>query len=369
MFVILSNESGVASEIAAGLSTQGHQVFVETDVDVTDMRAVRAVVAERRPQAVLHMAFLDDAAACEADVDRAFLHNAESVINLVAATMEFKAVPCIWSPAQILGRSGDENEVPQPTSNWMESRIKGEVFLQRAAPMGLIVRSGPLICGDLAVNKERLQRGLTVGTAKVQPVLATWLGQVVNAALQAEMTGVLHVPTAGPAMSEQDVWCRIADVVDIPRSHLHVDTAAGAGAAILRSHRDLKLDVPPPWTSVLETTAEPDSGDLSSAKAAAVETLSVPASVDAASKAATDPEVVSEVPAVWAWVFDAGETKTWSVPSAVLCRAVVGKLFVEVGDEDHVLKGQKALHLTAGAAVRVTAPAAAVMVIVGIASD
>ncbi|MEM7675082.1 MAG: sugar nucleotide-binding protein [Myxococcota bacterium] len=354
MFVIVANKVSVADDIAAGLANEGHKVRVETEVDVTDMRTVRGLVAEYQPRAVLHMAFLDSVASCEVDVERAFLHNAESVINLVAATMEFHAVPIIWSPAQILGRGGTEDDEPQPNSTWTESRAKGEVFLMRAAPTGLIVRSGPLLSHDLSIEKERLRRGLTVGTVKVQPVLARWFGRFLHVALRAELNGVLHMLSAGPEQAENEVWSRIAEAVGLPTTGLRVDTAAGTGSAVLTSRRTkamAQLGVPPAWTDVFQPASEAPS---------------VSPSVGAKPAKAKEqpPVVVSERPPVWAWVFEAGETKTWTVSTSVLCRVVTGKVLLEEGEQDHVLKAQKAVHIASGSTVRVTAPTSAVVIVV-----
>ena len=366
MIVILARDKAVASGVQQGLVDAGHDAEVVVDVDATNMRAVRSIIAELRPKAVLHMAFLDDAVACEANPDRAFLHNAESVINIAAATLEFAAIPVIWSPAHVLAGAGHrgEDDAPTPTSTWTESRIRGEVFLRRAAPRGLVLRSGPVLSPGLASEAQRLSGGVTSGSALVQPVLAPWLGTVLSAALANALQGVIHVPSAGPARPEHEIWKDIARRVGAASTLVQVDPMAGASSAVLKCERAGELGglgEPPDWTQGLV---------VKGVDAAAANDDQTPESNGAGSAAPppTDaPQPVSETPRVWLWVLKAGDTHRWTAPCAVAFQVAAGKAFVESDGEDTVLKGLKHIELASGSELRITVPEPTVVVVVALA--
>ncbi len=347
MILILARDLGLADGVRGGLEAAGREVLIQTDVDVTSMRSVRGVVEQRRPQAVLHLAFIDDPARCESNPDEAFLHNAESVINLAAATLEFKAVPVIWSPAQVLAGAGHRAEAddPQPTSTWTESRIRGEVFLRRATPKGLVLRSGPIVSPDLSREAERLRTGITVGSAQVQPVLAAWFGRVLDAALTAELSGILHLTSEGPIRPEHEFWLELARHLDLAESRVNVDPLGGAGNAVLTSDRtaELALDaLPPAWTTALSEVPAPTSA------------------------APDGPLVVTTEPSVWVWSLAPGAPERWTPPRPIIVQAVTGKAFVEAGDEDWTLKPTEQRAVPAGAALRVTVPEPTVLIVVGV---
>lgn len=360
LVLILARDLGVATGVQEGLREVGYEAEVEAEIDATNMRAVRSAVDQRRPKAVLHMAFLDDPVACEANADRAFLHNAESVINLAAATLEFEAVPIIWSPAHVLAGASQRGEdgPPQPTSTWTESRVRGEVFLKRAAPRGLILRSGPVLSTGLVTEARRLEDGVTVGSAVVQPVPATWLGRVVYAALEAGLHGVIHVPADGPTRPENEVWQGIAARVGRSAASVNTDPRAGSGMAVLKCEREseLGLGAPPDWTEALRSPARWARGPGFSSEASAA-----PPSFDGGA-----PQLVCGGPSAWVWVLRPGDARRWTPPTAVTLHAAVGKAFIEAQDDDLAVKGDKRVSLAAEVEVRVTVPETTVIVIVGL---
>ena len=368
MILIFSRDLGVATSVQAGLVDKGREVEIETDIDATNMRAVRTAVADRRPKAVLHMAFLDDVQACEETPDRAFLHNAESVINLAAATLEFEAIPVVWSPAHVLAGSvaRGEDGPPQPSSTWTESRIRGEVFLRRAAPRGLILRSGPVLSAGLATEARRLREGVRCGSAVVQPVLGRWLGQVLDVALKAQMQGVLHAPSAGPAQPEDEIWRRLAGRLGISSSSIEVDPSAGVGSAVLQCDRAAELvglGPAPDWTEVLSRSegASPQRHEEEASTAVPKSGEGVPQGL---APPTGSPISVATEPSVWVWNLRPGDASRWTPPTDVRVQAFTGKAFVEMNHDDVVLKGVKQAVLTAGTEVRITVPETTVLVMV-----
>ena len=191
----------------------------ESDFETTSMRDVRRVVAAHEPTGVVWMASSEDVVAAETDEDRAYLENAEAVINLAAATMEFSATPILVSTPEVFGQRGgpwSEADEPQPRSVWAESRRRGEILLMRAAPRALVLRVGPLLSRGLVAERDVLAEPVEVGAARrVSPIGIDALGDAIEALLAADVAGVVHVAPDEPAVRERDLWIALAEALKI----------------------------------------------------------------------------------------------------------------------------------------------------------
>ena len=196
-----------AEALVQGLAGGGPAEVVE--VAVTDMRAVRAAVQARRPEAVVLSAWRD-AAGAEADPDRAFRVSAEAAINLAAAALEFACRPVFLSVADVFGQVGgpfDVSDPPQPSAIFAEAALRGERFLRTASRgQGLVVRSGPWI--------ESIEAALRAGEraptrSKVTPVRLGDLGRALRGWLGD--AGLVHAATAGPAVDVAALYRTVAE--------------------------------------------------------------------------------------------------------------------------------------------------------------
>jgi mannose-6-phosphate isomerase len=221
ILVLRGREAGIES-LVKGLEEAGAKATVDRDVDLTSMRGVRAAVERARPKAVI-MGGWDDAEACEADPDRAFVENAEAAIHLAAACLEFKAVPILLSTAEVFGRSGgpwSESDEPAPMSTWARSRLRGEEFLRRAAKTHLILRTGPVLYDGLESERARLEAGRIeeAEDEMVTPIGAGELALAIHALLSADASGLFHVAPLEPAVSRADFWREVAKIFGKPSS-------------------------------------------------------------------------------------------------------------------------------------------------------
>jgi len=178
-------------------------------VDVTDMRAVRAVVEARRPEAVVLSAWRD-AAGAEADPDRAFRVSAEAAINLAAAALEFECRPVYLSVADVFGQVGgpfDVSDVPEPSAIFAEAALRGERFLGTASRgRGLVVRSGPWVesveaalrAGELAPTRSKVT---PIRLEDLGAALRRWMGE----------PGLVHAASKGPAVDVAALYRTVAE--------------------------------------------------------------------------------------------------------------------------------------------------------------
>ena len=146
--LLLGGKEGIVRAIARGLAEKQRAVVVDREVDIGSMRAVRDAVARVKPAAVVLVGAMEDAEACEADPDRAFLLNAEGAIHLAAACLELKAVPVLLSTAEVFSMKGgpwSESDPTSAASAWARSKEKGEQFLSRANKTALVLRTGPIV--------------------------------------------------------------------------------------------------------------------------------------------------------------------------------------------------------------------------------
>jgi dTDP-4-dehydrorhamnose reductase len=322
-----------------------------TDFDPTSMRDVRRVVAEHEPAAVVWMAFWDDVDAAEAAEDRAYRHNAEAVISLAAATMEFAATPVLISTPEVFGQRGGpfaESDDPEPRSVWAESRRRGEIHLNRAAPKALILRAGPILSEGLAAEQRALRGGLAVGAArKVSPISAAALAIAIEKLLAAGTKGVVHLAPEAP-VRERDFYNAIAERAGLPPVRERQLRELESPSPAMRSDRlEAVTGALPRWRDALETLV---SGNDAASPSDSVPTL--PGALNVAALPAAAVWARGEGWAASRYALDTGATVDGEGALALFVEA--GKVALTAGDRDEILKAGQHTQ-TAGVRHRIVA--------------
>jgi dTDP-4-dehydrorhamnose reductase len=298
------------------------------EVDVTVMRDVRAAVEAHRPHAVV-LPVWRDAAAAEADPDRAFRLSSEAAINLVAAALEFRARPCLLSVADVFGLPGGPfrpPDPPQPVSQLAEAAARAELFATRASKgSAMVVRSGPWI--------EALEVALRAGAplprgVRVSPIRARDLGLALVQWLEAERTGILHAATPGPGVEVEELARRLGANLGVGRPRFEPDTLWAPSAVLDPSEPPL-----PAWDRPEAEVASPASATAPAERSVEGETASPAVRMDG-----VEPYVLQLQPGT-----------PWLLPKPGILRVEEGKAVLERPDaEDTVVQAGDARALTQG---------------------
>ena len=147
MKVLVTGAKGMlGAEVCAALSHQHqvHGVDLE-DFDITEAGAVRAALAARGPEAVVHCAAWTDVDGCEREPERAFRQNAGGTRNVAAACAEIGAQMVYISTDFVFdGEKAEpytEFDRPYPLSVYGASKLAGEEAVRALVSSHYVVRS------------------------------------------------------------------------------------------------------------------------------------------------------------------------------------------------------------------------------------
>ena len=213
--VLITGGGGqLASDLEAQLRTNTRVVAPShADLDITDDAAVRTVFNEVRPTVVYNCAAFHNVEACEAEEDRAFEINARAVKRLAARCAETGARFVHLSTNYVFdgaaARPYGEEELPSPRSVYAISKLAGEHAALGYAPGALVVRTAGLygMHGSVSkggnfvtrmIGRAREQGALkVVADQRLTPTFTSDLAAGILAAVEADVTGTLHVTNSG----------------------------------------------------------------------------------------------------------------------------------------------------------------------------
>jgi dTDP-4-dehydrorhamnose reductase len=210
MKILVTGAAGqVGSELLA-CGDMGHELrgLTRADLDITDARAVSALVRAWQPDAVIHAAAYTAVDAAETDADQAWQVNALGTRNVAVAAEAVGARLCYISTDYVFdGRSEQpyhEYADTNPQSVYGLSKRAGEWLAQTLCRRWFVVRTAWVYgAGGGNFVKTMLQRGREGASLRVvddqrgSPTyavdLAHWLMQLV----ETEKYGIYHVTNTG----------------------------------------------------------------------------------------------------------------------------------------------------------------------------
>jgi dTDP-4-dehydrorhamnose reductase len=274
--VLITGGGGqLASDLAAQLG-DGAEVFApsRTELDVTDDAAVNAVFERVRPTVVYNCAAFHNVEVCEREEDRAFEVNARAVKRLAARCAEDGARLVHLSTNYVFDGAADrpyvEDDLPSPRSIYSISKLAGEHAALAYAPGALVVRTAGLygLHGSASkggnfvtrmIARAREQGALkVVADQRLTPTFTSDLAAGILAAVEAGVTGTLHVTNSG-ATSWHGFTEAIMELAGVSVPVEPVDTVIPPGAAdrplngVLASPASERAGLAPlrPWRTAL----------------------------------------------------------------------------------------------------------------------
>lgn len=265
MRILVTGASGLLGGRLATLLSAHHEVTGITrrhlapknldalTADLAEPGALAPVLAQARPEAVVHCAALADAEVCEREPERAARDNEVATLNLARACASASCRLIMISTDLVASGQAafsSENARPAPVMEYGRSKLRAEAAAERACPEAVILRVA-LVCGRghgprLSASENvaaRLRRGETVTLYEDEwrtPVDPESVAGAVEAILLRPRTrGVFHI--GGPErLTRFELGVRVALVLGLdPSLLLRASQASHPGAP---RARDVSLD-------------------------------------------------------------------------------------------------------------------------------
>lgn len=208
-----------------------HDGYVYVEMDILDPAQVRNVVAEYKPDAIIHTAALTNVDTCEVEKERAHALNVEAVKTLIAVCETLKIQLIHLSTDFIFdGENGPYEESAEacPLSYYGETKAEAEALIRNAHCKWAIVRT-ILVYGivkDMSRSnivlwaKNALQKGELLNVVNDQwrmPTLAEDLADACLMAVEKDVTGIYHI-SGKDMMSISELVARVADYFSLDKS-------------------------------------------------------------------------------------------------------------------------------------------------------
>jgi dTDP-4-dehydrorhamnose reductase len=243
-------------------------------LDVTDDDAVATAFTDFAPTVVFNCAAFHNVEVCEREEDQAFAVNVRAVKRLATHSAEAGARFVHLSTNYVFDGTAtepyDEADAPSPRSIYAISKLAGEHAALAYAPGALVVRTAGLygLHGSASkggnfvtrmIARAREQGSLTVvADQRLTPTFTGDLAAGILAAVDADVTGTLHVTNSG-ATSWHGFTEAIMELagVDVPVAAGTTTIAPGAADrplnGVLRSSVSEQAGLPPmrPWRTAL----------------------------------------------------------------------------------------------------------------------
>jgi len=228
--LILGANGQLGSDLAEQLEDRSQvRAAGRDEIDLTDDAAVRAAIAEDRPDTVFNCAAYHNVDLCETEEDMSFRVNATAVKRLAQVCKEADTKLVHFSTNYVFDGRRDEpyseDDRPSPRSIYAISKLAGE---QTALyePRALVVRGSGLygLHGSGQKGGNFVTRVLTraregqqirmVDDQRLQPTFTRDLAAAVIEAVEHDATGILHL-TAGGACSWLDFTEAIFEIAGV----------------------------------------------------------------------------------------------------------------------------------------------------------
>jgi dTDP-4-dehydrorhamnose reductase len=203
-------------------------------LDVTDGEAVARVLADEKPDVVIHGAAMTQVDQCETDRAQCWAANVTAVEHLVRACNRH-AIHLVHVSTDFVfdGSHGplDETETPHPVNYYGESKLAAEQYIQQHATSGWAILRTVLVYGitnDMSRSnivlwvKNSVEQGKTIQVVNDQwrtPTLAEDLAQGCYLAAVKRAQGIYHI-SGKDFLSPYQIALATADYFNLDKSFI-----------------------------------------------------------------------------------------------------------------------------------------------------
>ena len=277
MRVLVTGAQGqLGTDVVTALEEAGETAIGVTraHADLTDPDAVRALVRDESPDAVVNCAAFHDVAGCEERPDVAFAVNARAVQVLAESCASVDASLMTVSTDYVFDgtRAGGytEDDTPNPLNVYGETKLEGEHRAAAAHSDVFVVRTQSLFGHSRPTGKGSNFVELMLGLAlerdelkvdqfRMAPTSTAALAANMVALLRSDAFGLYHMSCDG-----ETTWFEFArriielegldvDVVAVPNDHYKTPFARPENTYLVNAAlREAGLDLMPSWQDALE---------------------------------------------------------------------------------------------------------------------
>lgn len=183
-----------------------------SDLDITDLRAVKKAVAAHTPTAILNLAAQTDLALCEREPETAYRVNAVGAYNLALAARSIGAKLVHVSTSGVFDGEKEmpyvESDQPNPVNVYGHSKYLGELAVLGVSEKNLVVRTSWVFGGGAENDKK-------------------FVGMMIKKIKEGDVS-VVHDRYGSPTYAK-DLMARVQQLVKEGASGIH--HVAGAGSA------------------------------------------------------------------------------------------------------------------------------------------
>lgn len=210
MRILVTGAAGLlGGAVVAEAGSREHVVvaLARTNLDVTDVDAVRAAVTRAAPEVVVNCAAYTAVDRAESEPERAMAVNRDGARNVAAAAAAVGAVAMYVSTDYVFDGAKRTPYLPDdptgPLSTYGRTKLDGERATTAAAPQHMVVRTSWLYGDGQGFVPAILRRGRAGGTLSVvddqegRPTWAPRAAEAIMDLLERGARGVWHVAGGG----------------------------------------------------------------------------------------------------------------------------------------------------------------------------
>jgi len=200
-------------------------------MDITDAKSIESVVAETKPDVLIHAAAITQVDQCEQQKEECWKTNVTAVESIINVCKQYNTHLIYVSTDFVFdGSHGplDENETPAPVNYYGESKLAAEKLVMNSDLSWAIIRTVLVygITADMSRSnivlwvKNNLEQGKPIKVVNDQvrtPTLAEDLAQGCYLAAKKKANGIFHI-SGKDILTPYDIALRTAEFFKLDKS-------------------------------------------------------------------------------------------------------------------------------------------------------